>query len=64
VAKKKVPEKDPARMDSQADTLAELIRHHNEKYWVEHRPEPADLLSFGMSVNCIFNSVARWRVTV
>jgi NAD-dependent DNA ligase len=33
---------DATRMDSQAEQLAESIRHHNEKYWVEHKPEISD----------------------
>ncbi|HYF52183.1 MAG TPA: NAD-dependent DNA ligase LigA [Planctomycetota bacterium] len=34
---------DPSRMDTEADKLAEQIRYHNEKYWVEHKPEISDI---------------------
>ena len=33
---------DLKRIDSEADVLAEQIRFHNDKYWVEHKPEIAD----------------------
>jgi len=34
-----------AQLDAETDVgkLAELIRYHNEKYWVEHKPEISDL---------------------
>ena len=34
---------DPTRMDTESDKLAEQIRYHNEKYWVEHKPEISDI---------------------
>jgi DNA ligase (NAD+) len=39
---KKSSTTDASRMDSEADVLAEQIRYHNEKYWVEHKPEISD----------------------
>lgn len=34
---------DAQRMDTEAQSLAEQIRYHNEKYWVEHKPEISDI---------------------
>ena len=34
---------DLKRMDSEADVLAEQIRYHNEKYWVDHNSEISDV---------------------
>ncbi|HYG78072.1 MAG TPA: hypothetical protein VEK08_23905, partial [Planctomycetota bacterium] len=40
---KNSPANDPRKMDSEAAVLAEQIRYHNQKYWVEHKPEISDI---------------------
>jgi DNA ligase (NAD+) len=37
------PSADPKRMVTEADKLADQLRYHNEKYWVEHKPEISDV---------------------